>query len=190
MSQWPTGWREHTLRAAQLQPTQFMLDVLKHWEASTPTARWTNNPLGIPSHGYGAPRAFNSPYAAFPTMRAFYDAFAKAAHNDRGKPLFTMLGTQEKHSEAWRVIHKLGWPGNETETDYPAKLLDVLTDDALSKLKISKPSERKTVGIIPDAADQHAIVQAQSAALHHATQHINDASRAIGYVIQRLGRNG
>lgn len=190
MSGWPTGWREHTLRAAGLEPNDFSVSVMHHWERATPTLRWTNNPIGIPASGFSAPRAFNSPYAAFPTMKAFYDAFNKAAHAGHGKPLYTMLGTSEKHSEAWRVIHALGWPANQTETDYPATLLDVLTDDALSKLKVKSKSERKTVGIPPDATAQHALVHKQSMALHEATIHVHDASRAIGYIIGRVNRNG
>jgi len=190
MSEWPTGWREHTLRAAEVEISQFALDVLKHWERATPTLRWTNNPLGMPAKAFSAPRAFNSPYAAFPTMQAFYKAFHDAAHADRGKPLYTMLGTQDKHSEAWRVIHSLKWPGNETETDYPSTLLDALTDDIIGKMKVSPKGKRTTVGVMPDTAAQHAMVHTQSMALHHATVHMNDASRAIGYIIGRLNRNG
>lgn len=186
MSAWPAGWREHALRAAEIPITQFALDVLHLWERATPTDRWTNNPLGIPSHGFSAPRALKSPYAAFPTMQVFYKAFSTASHAGNGKPLFTMLSTQDKHSEAWRVVHSLKWPANDTETDYPSTLLDRLTDDVIAKMKVSKPSERKTVGITTDTASQHKMVHAQSQALHHAVSHITSASEAIAHIVRRL----
>lgn len=190
MNAWPTGWREHTLRGAGIEINQFALDVLHLWEQATPTDRWTNNPLGMPSHGYSAPRAMNSPYAAFPTMTAFYKAFRVAAHAKEGKPLHVMLSTSDKHSEAWRVIHSLKWPANDTETDYPATLLDKLTADAVAKLKVSPKSQRKTVGVAPDVKSQHQQVHAQTTAVHHAVNHINDASRAIEYIVRRLGTHG
>lgn len=190
MGNWPTGWREHTLRNAGIEINQFALDVLHMWEQATPTDRWTNNPLGMPSSGYSAPRAFNSPYAAFPTMTAFYKAFRTAAHAKEGKPLHVTLSTSDKHSEAWRVIHSLGWPANATETDYPATLLDKLTDDAIAKLNVSPKGQRKTVGVATATKSQHQQVHAQSQAVHHAASHINDSARAIEYIVRKLGTHG
>lgn len=190
MTTWPDGWREALLDAAGIPQSQFALDVLNHWAQATPTGRWTNNPLGMPAAGYGAPKVFNTPYAAFPTPEAFRKAFTTAVHAGAGKPLFSALATQDKLSVAWRAINSLKWPGNLTETDYPATLLDAVTDGSVAKLKVSPKKARKTVGTAPRVTDVHAAIRAQNQALHHAVTHIQDATQAMNYVIKRMNGHG
>jgi hypothetical protein len=190
VSDWSDGWREATLNAADIEVTQFALDVLNYWQQATPTTPWTNNPLGMPSAGYGAPKALNTAYAAFPTMDAFRKAFSVAVHAGTGKPLLSALATQDKLTVAWRAIHGLKWPANLTETDYPATILDAVTDGSTPPVKTSKPSDRKTVGLAPKQTDVHAAIKAQGAALYHAANNISNATDAIRYITQRMNGHG
>lgn len=187
---WPDGWKENALRAAKIPISDFAVNVLHHWEQSTPTDRWTNNPLGMPTAKYATPRALNSPYAAFPTLQAFYKAFGTAAHEGHGKPLYTVLGTSEKHAEAWRVIHALNWPANLTETDHPSALLDLIDEKVRKALKVKPASERKTVGVTPQPSGQHAAIRAQSQALHHAANNFSSGPLAIAYIVRSMGHHG
>lgn len=190
MNTWPSGWREHTLRHAEIPITGFALEVLHLWERATPTGRYSNNPLGMPKHGYSSSATLDGRYAAFPTMQAFYTAFKTAAHAGPGKPLFTALAVNDKHSAAWRVIHALEWPANATETDYPAHVLDKVTG-AVPKGASGKPaSERKTVGkpASPTGGNLSAIRQAE--VLHEASRHITDATRAIHHIARGMGYGG
>jgi hypothetical protein len=190
MTTWPDGWREALLDVAGIERSQFALDVLNLWAQATPIQGWTNNPLGMPAAGYGAPKAFNTPYAAFPTPDAFRKAFTKAVHAGTGKPLLSALATQDKLTVAWRAIHALNWPANLTETDYPATILDAVTDGSTAKMKVSKPNDRKSVGATTTRTDVHAMIQAQGQALHHAVSNISGATAGMDYVIGRMRNSG
>lgn len=190
MTNWPSSWRENTLRMSDIPISDFALNVLHLWEQSTPTDRWTNNPLGVPAEGYAAPRALGSPYAAFPSMNAFFKAFTTAAHAGNGKPLYTMLGTSENHAEAWRVIHSLNWPANLTETDHPVKVLDKTDEGVRERIQSTKPGERKTVGVEPASVSHRTAIRAQMDALHQtATQHTN-TSLAIKFIAGAMRNHG
>lgn len=187
---WPSSWRENALRGAEIPLSDFALNVLHLWEQSTPTSRWTNNPLGIPSEGFSAPRALGSLYAAFPSMNAFVKAFATAAHSGHDKPLYTALGTSESYAELWRVIHQLGWPANGTETDHPIKVLDKTDEAVRNRLQSVTPSERKTVGLTEAPASQLAAIRTQAQALHHASNNFNSMPLAIKYIAGAMRNHG
>lgn len=190
MTNWPDGWREALLESANIPVTQFALDVLNYWQQDTPTETWTNNPVGMPSAGYAAPKALNTAYAAFPTPASFRKAFSVAVNAGVGKPLLTALATQDKLSVAWRAIHSLGWPGNLTETDYPSSILDAITDGSAASVTTTAASDRKTVGTTPTRTDVHGMIAAQGDALYHAVNNISDANAAMGYVIDRMRNHG
>ena len=190
MTTWPDGWREALLSQAGIEVTQFALDVLNYWQQATPTAKWTNNPLGMPYTVGGAQRAFSTGYAAFPTMDAMRKAFATVAHAGHGAPILSALATQESLTVAWRAIHALNWPANQTETDYPATILDAVTDGSTAKLKISPKADRKTVGTSDTTTDVHSMISSQNDALHHAVNNISGATDAMGYVLRRMNGNG
>src|ERR1700749_525480 len=181
MSTWPTGWRQHALRHAEVPITQFALDALDLWEKATPTDRDTNNPLGAPAHGVNAPRALEGVYAQFPNMHAFYNAFKPAVHSGPGKPLLSALAASESHSVAWRAINQLKWPANATETDYPSTVLDKIVAGVPKNWGTKTPPERRTEGVpgTTSAAQGNSAIQA--AALPHAAHRINDAAKAIDY---------
>src|ERR1700749_1832122 len=185
MSTWPTGWRQHALRHAEVPITQFALDVLDLWEKATPRDRYTNNPLGAPAHGFNAPRALQGGYAQFPTMQAFYSAFKTAVHSGPGKPLLSALAASDSHSVAWRAINQLKWPANATETDYPSTVLDKIVDGVPKNWGTKKPSERRTVGVQGNTSAAQRNTAIQAAAFHHAAHRINDAAKAIDYIVRR-----
>lgn len=190
MTIWPDGWREALLAANAIPETQFALDVLNYWQQATPVQKFTNNPIGMPASGYGAPKAFNTAYAAFPTPDAFRKAFGVALQTTAGKALYHALAAQDSLTVAWRAIHGLKWPANLTETDYPATILDAVTDNSTAKLKISKKSDRKSIGTTPTRTDVHAMIQGQNEALHHAVNNISSATDAMNYVLRRMNGNG
>lgn len=190
MTIWPDGWREALLAYADIPAEQFALDVLNYWAQATPVQRFTNNPLGMPAKGYGAPKAFNTPYAAFPTPDAMRKAFNLALNTTAGKAVYHALATQDKLSVAWRAIHALNWPANLTETDYPATILDAITDGSTAKLKVSKPADRKSVGSPTAQTDVHKMIQAQGQALHHAVSNISGATAGMDYVMKRMRNHG
>jgi hypothetical protein len=123
-------------------------------------------------------------------MQAFYAAFKTAVHAGSGKPLLTALAVNEKHSVAWRAINGLNWPGNATETDYPAAVLDRVTEALPKSWKVSAPEDRKTVGNTGTATTAQRNSAIQSAALHHGAHNIVDATRAIDYIVRRMGQHG
>lgn len=190
MTNWPDGWREALLAANDVPVTQFALDVLNYWQQATPIQRFTNNPIGMPASGYNAPRAFSTAYAAFPTPDAFRKAFGMALKTTEGKALFHALAAQDSLTVAWRAIHGLKWPANDTETDYPATILDAVTDNSTAKLKISPKAKRKSIGTTTTRTDVHAMIQAQGQALHHAANNITGATDAMNYAIRRMNGNG
>lgn len=190
MAKWSDGWQNALLRAADIPVTQFATSVLTYWQQATPTDPWTNNPLGMPSAGSGAPKALNTPYAAFPTADAMRKAFTIAVHAGAGKPLLSALATQDKLPVAWRAIHALNWPANLTETDYPSTILDALDAATRAKMNVSSTADRKTVGTSSASPDVHSMIRDQGQALHHAVSNIADTTTAMNYVIGRMKKHG
>lgn len=150
MADWPSGWREATLRAADIPVTQFALDMMSAWQRSTPLQPWTDNPLGFPAGFRSAPSVYNTKYALFPSMQAFRVAFVDLMSRPQGRPVRDALSTQDKPSVIWRAVRALGWPANDTETDYPSAILDQITIASDVPASAVDPSERKSVGLIGD----------------------------------------
>lgn len=190
MTDWPDGWQQDALQAADIPVTDFAVRVLTLWAASTPTPRWTNNPIGIPGGQFGSPRVANTPYAGFPTMTAFESAFKIAVHAKTGKPLYTAIAAQDRLYVAWRAIHALGWPANATETDYPVMILDAATDDATASMRARKSGTRKTVGLAGTRSNVHAVIQTHGQSFYQSAANINSASRALGTNLGRVNRRG
>ena len=190
MTNWPDGWQVAMLENADIPATAFALQVINLWQQATPTQRWTNNPLGIPAHGYSASRAGNTAYAAFPTFSAMNAAFKLAAHSKLGKPLYTALAQQDKLTVAWRAIHALGWPANDTETDYPATILDAVTDSSVTAMKASKASDRRSVGTGDTRTDVHGTIATHGQAFYQSAANIRGSARALTSNLGRVNRRG
>lgn len=182
MTEWPTSWREDLLRDAGIPVTQFALDVLNAWEKSTPTRPWTNNPLGFAANMTGMPPALNTPYAVFPSHGHFRSAFKQLIQSRPGSKFVTELFHDQSHSGAWRAISALGLPANDTETDYPAHLMDMVEAKYRKKLKPTAPSQRKSVGAGEPAVNPHHPVIVGAQRMHKVSQDfksLNDAIRQI-----------
>lgn len=186
MSDWPTGWREATLRASELPVTQFALDVLSAWRRSTNLPPASSNPLGMPAKGYGVPAYLTTAYGVFPGMPAFRKAFAGFLASNNGVELRHALELSEKYSDAWRAIHALKWPGNTLESEYPIVLLDMVEGEYRSKLQTREGKRRKTTGAVQAPADVHNAMRAQGRALHHAATTYSDARKAMAYIVKGL----
>lgn len=187
---WPTNWREETLRAAGVPVTQYALDVLHAWFSSTPTQSWTNNPLGLPSVKDRVPKALNTPYGAYPTHEHFRQAFKQLAHGSPGKILVHVLMDEGDHAAAWRAIHALNLPGNATESDYPAALLDMVEDKYRSKMQTVQPSERKSMGSGSDAHRGHQSLMRAANAFGIASQNARQLSEVLDSAMRRYGQHG
>jgi hypothetical protein len=167
--------------------SEFAVTVLTAWANSTPTQPWTNNPLGMPAHGNNVPRALNTPYALFPTMATFRDAFGRLLRTNRGASLADIVHAGDDLPAAWRAIHALGLPANQTETDYPASLLDMLEDDYRAKMATRPVAKRRTVGNGKARPEIHEAMRAQSYAVAYAARAFDNGSAAIAHIMRRLG---
>lgn len=187
VTQWPTGWRQALLRHVSIDVTQEALTILALWEQSTPTEPWSHNPLGMPSRGTGAPRALNTPYAAFPSMQAGRDAFAKFLRTSKGRTFSHAMIHPEDIPAVWREIHAFGWPACDTEQDYPGHLLDRAAESYRKSVNAASADRRKTAGKVNAPPDVHDAIRAQGAALHQAATAFQDGRLGIAHIINRMG---
>lgn len=179
---WPTSWREDLLRHVDVPVSRFALDVLSAWEKSTPTQPWTNNPLGLSAQHTGMPPALNTPYAVFPSHAHFREAFGRLVRQRPGSDVIEALLHEDNHAHAWRAISGLKLPANETETDYPAHLMDMIEAKYRSKLKPTAASKRRSIGGGEPTVNPHHPVIVAAKKLHRASsefQSLNDAIRHI-----------
>ena len=190
MPSWPTGWQQATLRASGIPVTQYALDVLATWQQSTPTEPWTNNPLGMPSSAATAPKAMNTPYAAFVTMQDFRDAFKRFSKTSKGHNVLDVLISGQSYSDAWREIHALNWPGNNTESEYPVKLMDKVSAAYTDKVAAKSRPPSKTTGQTHASPDVHKTMAKQATLLHRAATHLNGASDGIAYIMKGMNQGG
>lgn len=190
MPRWESGWREYALRHAGLEPTQFAVDVLNDWMESTPTQPWTNNPLGFPQHGYSPTRAMKSPYAAFPTMPHFHDAFKRLLSTKSAHELRLALSGDGAYAEVWRAVNSLKWPANGTETDYPSRVLDRTEASYRETAQSVRPEHRSTVGLGPASSGAHRDSAHQLLALHEAATRFDDLNSALRHIQGVMNRNG
>lgn len=190
MPRWESGWREHALRHAGIDVTQFALNMLQDWMESTPTQPWTNNPLGFPQRGYAPARALKSPYAAFATMNHFHDAFRKLLTGRAQHLLRLSLSGGENPAEVWRAVNSLKWPANGTETDYPSRVLDRVDSSYREKLQSTTPEQRRTVGLDAVPSGAHHDSARQLIALHHAAHRFDDVNSALRHIQRTMNNNG
>lgn len=186
MSQWPTGWRNSFLTRAGIPVTAFACDVLLAWQRSTPTAPWTNNPLGMPYQGSGGNQALDTPYAVFHSLNAFGDSFKRFLVSSKGAALGQVLVSGDSYASAWREIHALKWPATITESDYPHVLLDMVEATYKDKVKAKSTGKNKSAGNQLATPDAHDGMKAQGHALHHAATNFKNGTDAIRHIVKRL----
>lgn len=186
MAGWPSDWRQRSLRAAGVPVSVWALGVLTAWCKSTPVAPWTNNPLGLPARPGGPPRALDTPYGVYPSIAAFAHDFGVLLHGSKGIALQHELISANSLASAWREIHGLKLPANQTETDYPAVLLDMVEEQYREKLSRRKVSERKTSGVTTATPETHDAVRRQAIALHKAAIAFTDGRKAMQHIVRSL----
>ena len=187
MNEWPTAWKELLLEHSGIEISQHALDVLRDWHLSTPTQPWTNNPLGLPALGNNVPEAMGTPYGAFPTHASFRIAFKKLVDAGGHMPISHALQDGTSIAKAWRTINGLYLPGRDTETDYPAVLLDRADERYRAKVQTAQPVERKTMGEGPKGIDLHHPVIQATRALHASNADMKNLGKAFESIIRRIG---
>lgn len=148
MSDWPDGWLSAVVADLGANSSAFIKSALTAWEESTPVPTYTNNPFGMPYVKGVSSQLFSSGYAMFPSMAQFRARFVAFVYSPDGSAVKDALLITEKLGPLWRAVHALKWPGNNTETDYPAKMLDLMTAKTRESLQTTQPADRKTSGII------------------------------------------
>lgn len=179
VASWGSAWRQATLEAVGVSETPYALQVLSLWQRSTPLDPWTNNPLGMPSAKGIAPEALGTPYAAFPAMQNFYAAFGGFLHSTKGTDVRHALTLSDSLPEAWRAIHALPWPANDTETDWPSALLDATDQSYRDSVNATPPADRKTSGVVGAGYDVKTAVINQAKGMHEAAALFSGGASAI-----------
>lgn len=187
MNQWPSGWQRAALKHAGITPTDFAESIMTAWCKSTPTDPWTNNPIGLPAHENGAPRALDTRYALFHTTTQFRDAFKRLLASPQAAELRLILTEGSGHGQAWREISQLGLPASDTETDYPSAILDMLDTKYRATLTQVEPKDRKgQVRTTRNSIDSMAVGR-QQRALYEAARTGMQGAAAMGHIVRRLG---
>lgn len=190
MPVWPTNWKAQALAALNVRPTTEAIKVMSAWRQSTPLDPWTNNPLGIPASLAGTAKVPGTVYAMFPTITGFYTALHKFAVTSHGRAVVSELSSLDGYGPVWRAIAALDWPGSKTETDYPAKVLDLADESFRASVMTADPSQRKTSGVTSAPTAVHDAMREQARSIVQAARAFNSATDATKYLIGRHGRYG
>jgi len=186
MSTLPADWVIQVLENAAIQPSHKARAVMNAWHASTPLPPMTNNPIGMPTGSSGAPSYLGTKYAIFPSIGAFYAAFSGLCLRSAGNRVVLAITDPVDYGDAWRAISALGWPGSDTETDYPAAVLDLTAQSYRDSVGASGPDARKTSGMVAAVLPSVPTGPERSASVHNAMWRINSAIK----VANNLRRKG
>lgn len=190
MASWPSDWITRALAAAKIEPSGQAIAIMRAWKNSTPLPPLSNNPLGFPAGTAGAPSYLSTPYAIFPSMGAFYAAFARLASSPPGRAVAAALAPDGSYSQAWRAISDLPWPAKGTETDWPAALLDLTAASYQASVSAVAPAARRTSGTVgievPGAASALDLMRQ----LHSTVANASDAAEATRIMIRKGIRYG
>lgn len=190
MASWPSDWIARTLDAAHIEPSGQAVAVLRAWKNSTPLPPLSNNPLGFPAGTKGAPSYLGTPYAIFPSMGAFYAAFAALATSPPGRQVAASLAPDGTYAAAWRAISELPWPARATETDWPAAVLDLTAATYQASVSAVAPAARKTSGTVGAEVPGAASVLDLMRQLRSTVANAKDAQEATRIMIQKGIRYG
>lgn len=190
MASWPSDWITRALAAADVEPTGYAISVMRAWKNSTPLPPLSNNPLGFPAGTAGAPAYLTSQYAIFPSMDAFYRAFHALAASGPGREVTAALRSQDGYGAAWRAISALPWPARQTETDWPAAVLDLSAESYRVAVGATAPAARKTSGTVGTGSTDSASVLDLMRQLSSTVANSKDATEATRIMIQKGSRYG
>lgn len=184
MTTWYSGWQNATLSYAALPLTQFSKDVLSLWQESTPLDRYTSNPIGMPQRGNSVRAVPNSAYALFADMTEFRQAFDKFINGKQGASLNAAIINGEALSDVWREIHRLKWPANATETDYPSAILSRIGSDQAARIASRSKGKRKSAGNPQPQPVVHQQIVAGHQVMVRAMQQHQDSSAMIRQILK------
>lgn len=190
MPSWPNTWANQALTQAGVPITIGSHNVMLAWKRSTPLQPYTNNPIGMPAGSSGAPMLLRTGYALFPSMAAFYAAFASFMTSYQGKRLGLDMIDGEPYPASWRDISNLGWPGSKTETDYPSALLDLTTEAYRASVGAVPKADRKTSGQVQPRTEAASTVLANARSVASAVRAITDATTRNTYLLRKHAGNG
>lgn len=177
---WPDGWIPALLDEAGIPYSDALRSVFLAWQQSTPLDPWTNNPLGMPAVTGKTAELMTTGYALFPTMGDMRAAFSDVLSSHAGTALHQSLALQDKVAPVYRAIHALPWPASRTETDWPAKVLDLIAQPTRDRLaSVSDASQRKTSGTLSSPANIGQGLRVASNASIRAAASVENARRAI-----------
>lgn len=164
--------------------------MLSAWADSTPVQPWTNNPLGMPVTYGIMPHPAGERYARFAQVESFRDAFKRFTKSSKGHAIADILMGGSGYSDAWREIHGLKWPSNATESEYPVKLMDVVTSAYASKVTKRNRPAPTTSGITHAPPDVHGAMRKQSLLLNQAANLFSGASDGIAHIMKGMNNSG
>lgn len=190
MTTWPSNWKTRTLETAGIPVSAKALKALGAWRQSTPLDPWTNNPLGVPANMTKHAKVPGTQYAMYRSINDFYGAFAKFIKTSKGQELLSELISDNGYGAVWRIISSLRWPATDTETDYPAKVLDLASESYRQSVNASDPPSRKTSGTVKAPTAVHDAMRAQAESITQAANAFGDATKAVRYLIRKHARNG
>jgi len=187
MNGWPTRWRQQVLEDLGIEVTQHGLDVLNAWRKSTPLEPYSNNPLGLDARKASVPSVANTNYAQFRSMSHFRSEMVKLGQTSSGRKVKAALTEGATFSEAWRAIRSLNTPGKHLEDDYPTHVLEMAAKKYEENAPRKVAGRKKTTGTVGKNPTPHEGARMQAAALHHAAKNFTDHTKAITYIVKRLG---
>lgn len=184
---WPTRWRQQVLEALEIPVSQHGLNVLKAWKDSTPLEPYSNNPLGLDAKRANLPKVGGTNYAQFRSLSHFRSEIVRLGNTVAGHKVKAALTEGATYSEAWHAIRALNTPGKHSEDDYPTHVLALASKAYEEGAPKRKTGRRKTTGVVNKPPTPHEGARMQAQALHHAAQHFQDHTKAINYIVKRLG---
>src|SRR5260221_5952483 len=182
MAAWRALWQVGALEVLGAPDNQETFNIITAWQKSTPLPPYSHNPLGMPAGSSGAKPFLGTPYAEFGSMAMFYDALKTFAATYTGKSLADAMRSDDSYPATWHAVSMLRWPGTQTETDYPAALLDLTSQSFRQSVGATPRPMRKTSGMIAarDSGITTGITKVRS--VNQATQSFADAKRQAAQI--------
>jgi hypothetical protein len=140
----------------------------------------------MPVAGTNAASVLGSQYAAFSGMDVFRYAFEALMSTPHGEALYNALAVTEKPSVAWRSIRSLNWPGNQTETNYPSAVLDLIPGQDRPIAGEDTSGEQRTSGLIGITASGQQYSKVQATATQDIGGVLLGGAKAIQGIIRKV----
>lgn len=190
MASWPSNWKNRALGSLGVPVTPSTLKVMTAWQQSTPLDSWTNNPLGMPAITGKIAAVPGTRYAMFRSISDFYTSLTQFSKTPYGQSVVSALSGDVSYGPVWRAIAALGWPGSVTETDWPARVLDLAGEAYASSVGARPAAQRRTAGKPKAPATVHEAMRHQANAVVQAAAAFKDSKTAVQHLIRGHARYG